>query len=208
MTRVRRHSALPGGRGLAGWVASWRLWLVCAACAVLGACASPRPVGGDEDAYSFSRTGRFAVRIEDPTAQPEAVQGGFAWRDEGSRLVLDLANPFGSTLARVESGAGGAQLTRANGEVIQAPDPDALVADVLGSDIPVSGLRDWLRGRLPEEPAARDVRRDEAGRPLAFTQGGWRAALSRYDPAGPRLLVLERHEAGRRIVVRLVVDAS
>ena len=189
-------------------MASWRLWLLCAMCGVLAACASPKPVGGDEDAYSFSRTGRFALRIEDPTAQPEAVQGGFAWRDEGRRLVLDLANPFGSTLARVETDANGARLTRANGEVIVAPNPDALVADVLGSDIPVSGLRDWLRGRLADQPEASQIQRDDTGRPIAFTQGGWQAKLSRYDAAGPQLLVLERSEAGRRIVVRLVVDAS
>ena len=189
-------------------LASWRLWLLCALCGVLAACASPKPVGGDEDVYSFSRTGRFALRIEDPAAQPEAVQGGFAWRDEGRRLVLDLANPFGSTLARVETDAHGARLTRANGEVIVAPNPDALVADVLGSDIPVSGLRDWLRGRLPATPEATQVERDGSGHPIAFRQGGWQAKLSRYDAAGPQLLVLERNEGGRRIVVRLVVDAS
>ncbi len=179
-------------------------------CGVLAACASPKPVadGSDDQASAFSRTGRFALRIEDPNAQPEAVQGGFAWRDAGARLVLDLANPFGSTLARVEADRGGARLTRANGEVITAADPDALVADVLGGDIPVAGLRDWLRGRLADAPAPQNVERDEQGRPIAFSQGGWAARLSRYDLLGPQLLVLERSEGGRRIVVRLVVDAS
>ncbi|MEI2416982.1 outer membrane lipoprotein LolB [Orrella sp. JC864] len=190
------------------WWGHWRLALLCAACGVLAACASPRPVDGQQDEYSFSRTGRFAVRIEDPNAQPEAVQGGFAWRDEGRRLVLDLANPFGSTLARVESDARGARLTRANGQQVEAADPDALVAEVLGSDIPVAGLRDWLRGRVAEQPPAQALQRDEAGRPVAFRQGGWHARLSRYDALGPQMLVLERSEGGRRIVVRLVADGA
>jgi hypothetical protein len=30
------------------------------------------------------------------------VQGSFVWRDVGGRLTLDLNNPFGSTLARVQ----------------------------------------------------------------------------------------------------------
>ncbi|SOE51869.1 Outer membrane lipoprotein LolB [plant metagenome] len=178
--------------------------------ALVAACVSPPPVadgGSDEITDAFARTGRFAVRVEAPGEQPEAVQGGFAWRDQGRRLVLDLANPFGSTLARMEATPQGAVLTRANGEVFRAANPDALIAEVLGGDIPVSGLRDWLRGRLAADPAAQDVRQDDAGRPTAFRQGGWQAALSRYDTQGPQLLVLERNEAGRRIVVRLVVDA-
>ncbi len=38
-------------------------------------------------------------------------------------------------------------------------------------------------------------------------QGGWQANLSRYDEQGPQLLVLERRVDGRRVVVRLVVNA-
>lgn len=188
-----------------------RVAAVAGLTALLAACVSPPPVsdgGPDVVADGFSRTGRFAVRVEAPGEQPEAVQGGFAWRDQGRRLVLDLANPFGSTLARMEATSQGAVLTRANGEVFRAANPDALIAEVLGGDIPVSGLRDWLRGRLATDPAAQEVRKDDTGRPTAFQQGGWQAVLSRYDALGPQLLVLERNEAGRRIVVRLVVDAA
>jgi len=49
------------------------------------------------------------------------------------------------------------------------------------------------------------VQTDEQGRPTSFVQGGWRGALSRYDDEGPQMLVLERQEAARRIVLRLVV---
>ena len=66
--------------------------------------------------------------------------------------------------------------------------------------------RDWLRGKLPGQPEATDVSNDDQGRPVAFEQGGWRARLSRYDTLGPQMLVLERQEPGRRIMVRLVVN--
>ncbi|MFQ6691230.1 lipoprotein localization factor LolB, partial [Bordetella pertussis] len=41
--------------------------------------------------------------------------------------------------------------------------------------------------------------------PTAFEQDGWNARLSRYDAQGPQLLVLQRQEPGRRILVRLVI---
>lgn len=87
-----------------------------------------------------------------------------------------------------------------------ADNPDALAEDALGSSMPVAGLRDWLRGKLPAEPEPGELSRDELGRPAGFEQGGWRVRLSRYDTKGPMLLVMERQEPGRRILVRLVVN--
>lgn len=172
----------------------------------LAACTTtPKPIEG-ASADAFSRIGRFAITVNEEGGKQSAVQGGFSWSDDGRRYVLDLTNPLGSTQARVEGGPGGAVLTKADGTRLQAADPDALAEDALGNRVPVSGLRDWLRGRVPANPPASHLTQDELGRPAAFEQGGWRARLSRYDTQGPLLLVLDRDEPGRRIVVRLVVN--
>lgn len=156
---------------------------------------------------AFSRNGRFAITATESDGKQQAVQGGFTWRDTGREYVLDLTNPLGSIEARVEGGPGVATLTRANGTTLQAPNPDALAEDALGSPVPVSGLRSWLRGQLASDTdAAQNVQRDDFGRPASFEQNGWNARLSRYDTLGPQLLVLERQEPGRRIIVRLVVN--
>ncbi|AZY48098.1 lipoprotein localization protein LolB [Bordetella avium] len=172
--------------------------------AAIAACSSLPTSEGVSGADTFSRSGRFAITATQADGRQEAVQGGFTWQDNGREYILDLTTPLGSTEARVQGRPGVAVLTRANGASLQAADPDTLAEDALGSPVPVSGLRDWLRGRLaPAQPEA--VKRDEAGRPTRFEQGGWSAQLSRYDAAGPQLLVLERQEPGRRIIVRLVV---
>ncbi|HEY0296764.1 MAG TPA: lipoprotein insertase outer membrane protein LolB [Bordetella sp.] len=180
-----------------------------ASLAVLAACATPpQPVAVEAmSADAFARTGRFAITVTPLNeGKTEAVQGGFAWRDDGQHYQLDLTNPLGSIEARVEGQPGAALLTRANGSRLRASDPDALVEDALGSPVPVSGLRDWLRGRLlAGQPV--DLKRDAQGRPESFGQDGWRARLMRYDAQGPRLLVLRREESQRSISVRLVVDA-
>lgn len=188
-------------------VAAWLRWVLLAMLALtLAACTTtPKPIeGASPDA--FSRIGRFAITVNEESGKQNAVQGGFSWSDDGRRYVLDLTNPLGSTEARVEGQPGAASLTKADGTRLVADNPDALAEDALGSSVPVSGLRDWLRGKLPAQPEASDVSRDELGRPASFEQGGWRAKLSRYDTLGPQLLVLERLEPGRRVTVRLVVN--
>ncbi len=172
---------------------------------VLVGCAGPARIGGDSPA--FERTGRFAVNVVDAVAAPEAVQGGFAWRDTGRRLQIDLVNPLGTTLARVTVDESRAVLEQADGRTEQARDPDALIARVMGAALPVSNLRDWLRG-LPGAGDAQALQRDAAGRATSFTQDGWQVRMSRHDALGPGLLRLERRDGTRQISVRLAMDAS
>jgi outer membrane lipoprotein LolB len=177
-------------------------------CMVLAGCITPARIAGTGARDEFSRVGRFALTVTQDDGKQNALQGGFSWLDDGDRFVLDLTNPLGSTQARVEGRPGAAVLDKADGTRLRASDPDGLAENALGSRVPVSGLRDWLRGRLPAQPPASNVQRDESNRPLVFEQGGWQARLSRYDDLGPQLLVLERQESDRRIVLRLVVNPT
>ncbi|AZV92776.1 lipoprotein insertase outer membrane protein LolB [Kerstersia gyiorum] len=173
----------------------------------VAACVTPPPVA-EQQSDGFARTGRFALNVEEVGRKPEAVQGGFAWRDEGSRLVLDLANPVGSTLARLEATAGGATLTHADGRVEYAADVETLLAQVLGGPMPVTVLRAWLRGKLAEGSRAENVERDADGQLMSFTQQGWEVRLWRYDAQGPLRLNAKRQDGLQSIDLRLVVQAS
>src|SRR5690606_23478091 len=115
--------------------------------------------------------------------------------------------PLGSTLARVEVSPGQAVLTRSDGSLERAAHPDALVELVLGSPMPVAGLRDWLRGETGSDPAD-NLKKNDAGQIVSFSQSGWRVQLSRYDGQGPRLLQLNRNDSNRDISLRLVVDGQ
>jgi outer membrane lipoprotein LolB len=187
-------------------VSNRRRWLLAAAGSMLLAgCAAPPRIGEGLAGQAFERRGRFAVSVNYSNGRQEAVQGGFAWHDTARALTLDLANPLGSTLARVQVTSGQAVMTRSDGTTERASHPDALVEQVLGSPIPVAGLRDWLRGRTGTEPVS-GLERDAEGRPVVFTQDGWRVQLSRYDATGPGLLQMNRNDANRTLSVRLVVD--
>jgi outer membrane lipoprotein LolB len=172
----------------------------------LSGCATQAPTGEALPEGSLSRIGRFAVKTEQANRTPEAIQGGFVWRDTVTQLTLDLTNPFGSILARVTVNSTGAALERANGEIIQTMTPDSLVDQALGQSLPVQGLRAWLRVQQKPQPGMRVLERDAQGRIVAFEQDGWSARLSNFDALGPRLLSLLRAETGRNMSVRLVID--
>ena len=172
----------------------------------LSGCATQAPTGEVLPEGSLARIGRFAVKTDQVNRPPEAIQGGFVWRDTVAQLTLDLTNPFGSVLARVTVNRTGAALERANGEVIQTMSPDSLVEQGLGQSLPVQGLRAWLRVQQKPQPGMRVLERDAQGRIVAFEQDGWSARLSNFDALGPRLISLVRAETGRNMSVRLVID--
>lgn len=184
----------------------WWAWLALWLPVLLAACASPPGIESSPD-DAFNRTGRFAVMVTEAGADPQSIQGGFAWLDTGRRQQLDLANPLGSILARVLITPDGAVLTRSDGSTQVGANANALLAQVVGTNIPVQGLTRWLQGRLTGTNAV-NVKRDNQARPASFEASGWSVKLSRYDAQGPRLLALERRDGVRHVRVRLVVDAG
>ncbi|NYT64177.1 outer membrane lipoprotein LolB [Alcaligenaceae bacterium] len=190
------------------WLQRGKAWW-CAGllCLFLAACATPPKTGGDNTAQGFERSGRFALSVNYFDGKQDAVQGGFVWRDTGQALELDLLNPLGNTLARVQVEPGQATLIRSNGATEQAAHPDALVEQVLGSPIPVGGLRDWLQGRTGDA-SVQGLENNSNGQPQLFSQNGWRVQLLRYDTYGPTLLQMNRNDTNRTISVRLVVNGG
>jgi len=183
--------------------------LLCLAMLVLVGCAAPTSPQSTRSDF-FTRQGRFAIQSQQVNGTTDAVQGGFNWVDQGSKLTLDLTSPMGSTLARVQVSANESVLTQSNGQQVHAKTPDELMLIAIGQPVPVLGLREWMAGRLAPQgnraiPAS-DVVNNEQGRLSAFTQDGWRVELSRYDGQGPRLLSLRRDQDGQQISVRLVID--
>lgn len=185
-----------------------RLTAVCLVAATLAACSTvptqPATSSATRADSVFERSGRFALNVFDRSAERnrDSVQGGFTWTDTGPVLTLDLTNPLGSTLARVTVSDNQAVLTRSNGKRTVATDPDALVAEVLGSPIPVSGMRNWLKGLRNGQAVAPGKGAQE------FDEAGWRVNMSDFDNKGPTRLNFERSLAGDRITVRVVTESE
>lgn len=124
------------------------------------------------------------------------------WRVQERQQVLDLSGPMGRGGGRLTlSDSGRALLVTRSGERFQARDPDALVAQVIGESIPVSGMQYWVRGLLhPEASYQLDV--DTDGRPLQIQQSGWSIEYSEFEEIDgvpmPVAMVLTRDDVELR----------
>ena len=174
---------------------------------LVGCSVAPKqdPVASVQTQDQFQRAGRFAISVEKNNGERDAVQGGFMWREQPDAIQIDLTNPFGSVLARVVADARGARLEYPNGQVEYAASPDALVAQLLGYELPVEGMKAWLHGQPSAEPQVHDLQKEQ-DQVVYFQQDNWRVRLQRYDDYGPRLLQINRNQASQSFSVRLVVD--
>lgn len=190
-----------------------RLWFV-AVLLLLAACAGT-PTGPGPATESmrtlpeptveqpFERQGRFAVHAEIHDQNPDAVQGAFQWYDNGEQLVLELRNPLGQVMGKLQVNEQGAWLQDNRAGMRFAQSADELAREVFGQPVPVEGLRDWLRGAV--SPQASEQRLDGTDLHQARDQG-WRLTLSDYDAQGPTRLLLVFHQGAQRITVRIVID--
>jgi outer membrane lipoprotein LolB len=188
-----------------------RACLLAVALLGLAGCATlPRPPEAQR-----THSGRFAATLVQD-GKGENTTGRFTLSVDAERLLLDLATPLGTTLARVESGPQGATLrVPGNGGMREAsgPNPEALAEELLGWPLPAAGIGDWILGRpMPGRPA--DMQGDRAA-PTTITQDGWTIEIAeRFASGTPRRLTLTRPaRAGSpialptpAITLRLVLD--
>ncbi|MFC4160261.1 lipoprotein insertase outer membrane protein LolB [Chitinimonas lacunae] len=174
-----RHSLL---------VAAAALWL--AACATLERPAPPPPSALPE---RYAVSGRIAVK-----AQGKGYSAHFGWRHDSTRDTVDVRNPLGQVVARLELGPDGARWTDADGLVRDADDIESLTERELGWRLPARGLRFWLLGLAdPERPS--QWGEDNGNRLLE--QDGWRISFPPANSAAPNRLTLARPDLEVRIAL-------
>jgi len=128
------------------------------------------------------------------------------WQQQGEHFYLKISGPLGQGGFQLNGDDRGVVLVDADGKTFAAGDADVLLAQVTGWQLPVLGLRYWIRG-LPA-PAADEAQasEDDSGRLSHLVQSGWTINYNRYQMVGdfslPDKLQLLRDD----IAVRIVVD--
>lgn len=188
-------------------------WLTLGLAALLTACALPPPASDTarssyearrihlEGMTHWSLTGRIAV-----SAEGEGWSAGLHWWQSGEDYRISVFDALGRTLARIQGRPGGVRLRTAEGRQAEAADAERLLAEALGWELPLRGLRYWVRGLpLPNQPLTR-LQLDADGRPRLLEQDGWSVSYPRYQTADhaalPGRVVLERSP----LKVKLAVD--
>lgn len=135
--------------------------------------------------------------------------GRIEWQQRGARFGVSLSAPVTRQSWRLSGGGGQALLEGLDGGARRGDDPEALLREATGWEIPVAALASWVRGvPAPANGAAR-LQFDGEGRLSRLQQDGWTldyAGWELHPGFGvelPMRVTAERESAR----VRLVVDA-
>jgi len=113
--------------------------------------------------------------------------------------------PLGQGAMLIKGNDEGVVMHTANKETFTANNPDALVADVLKLEIPVTGLRFWIRGVPSSKSSPTWYTLNEAGHLHRLRQDGWEIVYKRYANVHginlPNKIFLENDEFQVKIII-------
>jgi len=144
--------------------------------------------------------GRIAVRL-----QNDAWSATLFWRETRDTYTLRVIAPLGRGTFELTGTAAGVELHTADNRILRAADAETLLRDNLGWQLPVSGMRWWVRG-LPQ-PGAEPEHMEINARGLLdkLAQDGWQVEYQEYRPGAepvlPRRMSLENGDVRVRLVI-------
>lgn len=153
-----------------------------------------------EGLHDWQVQGRVALRTED-----EGWSASFDWQQRGENYRIRLRGPFGQGAVELRGGQHGVWLKRADQPPVFALNPEALLQQQTGWQLPVTGLVAWLRG-LPGSDGDPVIQWDTQGRLLHIGQNGWLIDYQRYLEKGDLSLPEKLRLTRDSIQVRLIVD--
>ena len=141
----------------------------------------------------------MTLRIEPTDANPvRNLSAAFELAGDAGRGRFDLNTPLGTTLASARWEPGLVSLRTPQGES-QYADLAALTREMLGEELPVAALFDWLRGRpWPGAPSTPALPPAEVG----FEQLGWVVSLANFADDW----VIARREQAPTVTVRVKLE--
>jgi len=144
--------------------------------------------------------GRIAVRLKQ-----DAWSATLYWRETRGTYTLRVVAPLGRGTFELSGSAAGVELHTADNRILRATDPETLLRDNLGWQLPVSGLRWWVRGLPHPGPGIEHLGIDARGMLDDLNQDGWRVQYQEYRPGGepvlPGKLSLENGDVRVRLVI-------
>lgn len=148
----------------------------------------------------WSFRGRTVIRQD-----KEGWNVGVTWQQQQDHFNIRLFGPFSQGAVELKGDDVLVTMTFSDGESYSAATPEQLFAEVLGWLLPVSALRDWVRG-LPHEAIKIDEKKlDEKGRLATLSQAGWQVEFVDYVPLEgndiPAKIFIEHPQLSIRLVM-------
>ena len=182
--------------------------------AALAACAPVRvretaATSASQDAREAALAPRAHWQIEAHISVSDGRDGGsgdLVWQQNGESYSFTVRAPVTGKTWKLSGDAHQAQLEGVEAQPVRGSDPERLLRERLGWDVPLSALGSWVRGLRAPGPRA-DVQYDAQNLPAVLVQDGWkieyRSWFDNSQPQMPRKLFADR--GGAR--VRMAIDS-
>jgi len=138
----------------------------------------------------------------------EAWPGELQWQQNSDQYDVRIIAPLGAGTLRVFSVEGGVVLEHSS-EAGQrfSPDPESLLQQQFGWQIPIRHLRYWMVGLpSPLSTISGDYQLDQQGRLQSLLQSGWKIEFSRYKKTAgmvlPTRVLMEYEDLSVKFIVR------
>ncbi|TVP54130.1 MAG: outer membrane lipoprotein LolB [Halomonadaceae bacterium] len=157
------------------------------------------------DFNQWSLQGKIAVRQSDRN-DTGVVR---SWDQSGEEFSLTVSSSFmGMGSTRLEGTPDYLTITTPNGEQLFSEDPEGLIRQALGWELPIAALAYWVRG-MPAPGDDHELYFDDQGRLGYVVQSGWEIYYENHQPLGdngegpvlPRRLTASNDDALVRLVV-------
>jgi len=139
------------------------------------------------------------------TQDKEGWNVGLYWQQDRGDYQIKLEGPFAQGGVTLEGSEEHVVLTLNNGDKLTAATPEALISQAVGWNLPVSALRDWVRGIPNRGQSFESVTYDDEGRITRLVQQGWEVEYLRYMPfktySMPSKIFIRHPELNLRLVI-------
>ena len=136
----------------------------------------------------------------------QGQQANFDWKNHNHNYTIALFGPLGQ--GRVELSKNGDTYRATNEKTEhQAPSAEALLEEMLGWSLPVSGLQYWILGQSNPLAAIELAQNDNIGRLQRLKQQGWTIDFSHQSEQDqqselPRKIIAKRDNLKLTVVIK------
>lgn len=112
----------------------------------------------------------------------EGWNAGLHWQETHGQYQIKILGPFAQGGISLDGDEHQVVLTMNDGQQLSSSSPEALIKQVLNVQLPVSALRDWVRGMPYSEKNIDLIEWDIDGQISQLSQDGWQIEFVRYVP--------------------------
>jgi outer membrane lipoprotein LolB len=184
--------------------------------ALIGACAREPLLRDSVQLRAWKQHQSLLLQLKDWKIQgrvglytpDEAWPGDIHWSQSEQNYDMRIIAPLGAGSLHIYTVDGGVMLEHSSEPMAQfSADPEALIEQKFGWQLPVNSLRYWMTGvPSPHGKLSAEMDLDEKGRLISLQQSGWNIQFSNYKNVSgyelPAKVLLEHKDLSVKIVIR------